>query len=125
MNEFYYFLGIAPIIWELLSLMELHKVHAFCTEYKLLNKRKEKVKMSSTQNSFTWLMTMYVVWAIAGLFSSQWFLFLLLLSLSFIPKNSIFIRLLDSCISFVLLLFIVLNRFHFHIDTWAWFKDWI
>jgi hypothetical protein len=125
MKTFYYFLGIAPIIWELLSIMELHKVHAFCMEYKLMNKRKEKYVMSSTQHTFTLFMSMYVVWGIAGLFSSQWFLFLLLLLISLIPKKVIFIRLLDACISFALLLFIILNRFHFHIDTWAWFKDWI
>ena len=125
MKTFYYYIGIAPIIWELLSIMEIHKVHAFCTEYKLKAKRKEKHVMSSTENLFTWLMFCYVVWAIVGLFTSQWFLFILLLLISFIPKKMIFIRLLDACISFALLLFIVLNRFHFHIDTWAWFKNWI
>lgn len=125
MKTFYYYIGIVPMIWELLSIMEIHKVHAFCTEYKLLSKRKDKYTMSSTQHMFTLFMGMYVVWAITGLFSSQWFLFLVLLLISFIPKKFIFMRLLDACISFGLLLFIILNRFHFHIDTWAWFKDYI
>lgn len=124
MKTIYYFIGIIPIIWELLSIMELHKVHTFCMEYKMLSKRKDKFVMSSTQNAFTFFMMCYVIWAIAGLFSSQWPLFLMLLLISFIPKKFIFMRLLDACLSLGLLLFIIINRFHFHIDTWSYFKTY-
>ncbi len=120
MKTAYYIIGIAPIIWEILSIMNLHEVHAFCREYELVSKSKKP--LNSTQNTFTFLMMLYVIWAIIGLFTSQWPLFILLLLVSFIPKKHVMVRLLDATISVSILIFIILNRFHFHINIWDWFK---
>lgn len=65
----------------------------------------------------------YVFWSFIGLFTSQWFLFILLLLLGVIAGiikkifGKIFISwfVFDSTISLIILLLIILNRYHFHI----------
>ena len=61
----------------------------------------------------------YTLVAIAGLFSSQWILFAFLLGLGItsIPfKNSPTFRQADSISSALVLLFIILNKYHLHLD---------
>lgn len=55
----------------------------------------------------------YTVWAITGLFSSQWFLFLALILTSMIPKKENIIALkIDALVSVFLVIAIIINKFH-------------
>lgn len=58
-----------------------------------------------------------ILWAMIGLLSSQWLLCLLLLLLKFIGKGKyVWVFKLKHLISFLILLFTVLNKYQFHID---------
>lgn len=59
---------------------------------------------------------LYILWVFVGTFTSQWLMFLVIFLLSFLSKNNKYIRVIDSVITFLILLFIVLNKFHLHIQ---------
>ena len=64
---------------------------------------------------------LYSFICLLGLFSSQWvgFTAILLISLIATPFKKIpAFRAADSAICVLILLFIILNRYHFHIDLW-------
>jgi hypothetical protein len=62
----------------------------------------------------------YVTWVFIGLLSSQWIVFLLLVIVNFIPKGlSKPLHIADSITSIILLLFIIVNKFHLHIDVFG------
>ena len=69
--------------------------------------------------------TFYTVVALAGLFSSQWILFALLLVIGVIAipfKYNATFRRVDSVVSAFILLFIILNKYHLHLDLVEWIK---
>jgi len=63
----------------------------------------------------------YLFLCIVGLMSSQWILFGALLLLGLIPKKWITWRYIDGTLSIVILLFILLNKYHFHIIFYSLF----
>jgi hypothetical protein len=78
-------------------------------------------KTSSTQDAgvllYAVFMMMYCLWAGIGLFSSQWPLFLMIFLLSFIPKGrSIGLSRIDGVMTAIVLVLIILNKFHFKYD---------
>ena len=109
MTTLFYLFGILAILWEFAVLTDTNKIHYF-----LGNKEKNKDNDNYTNLSF--LMLGYFLWAIVGLFSSQWILFLVLIVLSIIPTKHIVLRWIDSLLSLLILLFILINKFHLHID---------
>jgi hypothetical protein len=68
----------------------------------------------------------YTVIALIGLFSSQWPVFLLMLAMGIIMsltyKHSVIGRKIDSVISVSLLLFIIINKYHLHLDLVGFLK---
>lgn len=114
----FYFIGILPLIWETDVVMKPLKVHNYIKvmmpiEYK---------NRTKNQKNLTWCLGLYIIWVFAGLFTSQWILFLVIIGLSCIPKNNIIIRWLDAFISALILLFIILNVYHFKIDLLSLIK---
>ncbi len=72
-----------------------------------------------TANLGIYTLASFYYWIILfiGLLSFQWYFFLLIIIMGFIPKGKyIWIRRVDSLITISILLFIVLNKFHFHIN---------
>lgn len=72
---------------------------------------------TSTEKIYGDLHLLYFLWVFVGLFSSQWFGFaaMLILSLILIPIKKIKAgRVIDSCIGIAILLFIIINKYHFH-----------
>lgn len=113
MKHIFYFFTFLPILWELMNLTSIKKVHQFVKSFK--NNEGEK---TFTQSTFSFFMVGYIVWTIIGLITFQWFVFLLFLIYSLIPKVNIYHRWIDSLISVFILIFIILNAYHFHIDVW-------
>lgn len=60
---------------------------------------------------------MYETIAFIGLFSSQWIFFLILIALSMIKKKSRIAIKIDSFISILLILAILINKIHLHINV--------
>jgi hypothetical protein len=119
MKHVFYFFAIAAITWEAVCFLNPKKVSDFIkrTKESLSNGLSD---FSMTQTAFTFLSFGYLAWTLVGLFSSQWVLFLALMLLGFIPKRFVWYRAFDAFVSFVILLFIVLNAYHFKIDVWHW-----
>lgn len=115
MKHIFYFLAIFAIMWEMVSVFNTRIVHDFCKRAKSL-KEVDFDNWSYSEKVFPLFMLGYATWVIIGLFSSQWFVFLLLLAFSCLPKKYIAIRFVDALISLLLLFFIVLNAYHFKID---------
>src|ERR1044072_7212724 len=113
----YYFLAIVAIWFELWSIYN----------YDLLVKLEKEVTDTNTINNkqvsykgmlMSILSTAYFVWSLIGVFTSQWILFICLLSLSAInfKVRSKMWNMVDAILSMIILLFIILNKYHLHID---------
>lgn len=117
MKHVFYFLTIFPILWEVMNLVSINKTHQFALGLKAM-KGKMYDEYSSSQKSFSIYMIGYIIWNFIGFFSFQWTVFLVLFLFGLIPKKYIWYRWIDSLISLVVLIFIVLNAYHFKIDIW-------
>jgi len=85
---------------------------------KLVREKGKKAKdLAAGEIIYTIINLCYVTWALIGLFSSQWFPIIHLFLIGFIPKKWNWWVVVDSLISIVDLFFIILNAFHFHINT--------
>ena len=116
MKHLFYFIAILPLIWEMTNLLNIKRTHNF---QKRMNKKSKSENFTTSEKSLSFLTHGYLVWVFIGLFSFQWIVFLSIIILGLIPKKLLLIRWVDSLISFVLLLFILLNAYHFKIDTFA------
>jgi hypothetical protein len=69
-------------------------------------------------------MLLYFIWSFVGIFTSQWVLFLLLILLGFIPLKRFKAWMkIDAAISIAILMLIILNKYHLHIDVLASIKS--
>lgn len=116
MKHVFYFIGLLPLIYEMSVIMNPKKIY----------KSKERMKVAgkfdnftSGQKSYAILSIGYLFWAFIGLFSFNWVAFLFLIAISFIPKKHFVLMWIDSVISFLILLFVLLNSYHFQIDLFA------
>ena len=116
MKHVFYFIGLLPLIYEMSVIMNPKRIYT----------SKEKIKaagkfdnFTSGQKSYAILSLGYLVWAFIGLFSFNWVAFLFLIAISFIPKKHFILMWFDSVISFLILLFVLLNSYHFQIDLFA------
>lgn len=125
MTHLFYILGVFLILAELLVLNDQKKVHHRLTVARRLKKAKidfslERYGMFYALYSVLGLY--YFTYCFVGLMSSQWVLFAVLLFISFIPKPKLWLRYLDTIISVMILIFILLNKYHFHINFIALLK---
>ena len=111
---YFIFLLVFPIIYEALCLVKPSRVK------KMIDLGRKEEKTSEEKTTFVVFgifIIFYMILTVVGLFSSQWIGFLVLILLSFIPKHGIkWLVFIDSFISLFILLFIILNKFHLHID---------
>jgi hypothetical protein len=112
MKNLFYLLAIFPIAWEMYSLLNIKKVF----EINKLSKTLKQEEYTPSIKALGICMLGYYIWCFIGLFSSQWILFLLIFVLSVIPKNKLWILFFDALLSLIILLFIILNQYHFKIN---------
>lgn len=78
-------------------------------------------------------MILSLFWVFIGLFSSQWVLFIIIVLFNFgiiypiltFTKNTIFgiiIKWISHLMNFFVIIFLILNHYHLHIDVWAVIK---
>jgi len=124
MANAFYVLGILGIIWEIICLVELVKVHNFLLKLRVKHKSEDSLSLYTEKDkSFLFFMFLYLAWAIVGLLSSQWPIFLFFILFSLIPKKNIYYRFFDALVSFSILIFILLNHFHFKINLNDYFMS--
>lgn len=115
MNHIFYLLAIFPMLWEFTVIMSPRKTREQVTRC-VKTPPKEK---STTQIAFLLLSFGYIVWCFIGLWSSQWMLFTMLLILGLVYKKNILIRVLDAIISAIIIVFMIINVYHLHIDLFT------
>lgn len=118
MIDIYYFLLIFPIIYELGALRN----PTVLIEYR---KKVADPDIDFNGNlAFGCFNILYVIQALIGLFTNQWVLFVLLFlgHLIFARANkkntnlNIAIEVIDHLFSFLILVFILINQYHLHIN---------
>lgn len=113
MEHVFYLLVSFFLPFEILSLFAVKKIHASVNKYRDLSNVQD---MSATFATYYVVNVLYFLTCVIGLISSQWACFLLILALCFIPKRYLTWRIIDGVISILILLFVILNKYHFHID---------
>lgn len=113
MEHVFYLLVSFFLAFEILSLFAVRKIHASVNKYRDLSNVQD---MSATFATYYVVNVLYFLTCVIGLISSQWACFLLILALCFIPKRYLTWRIIDGVISILILLFVILNKYHFHID---------
>lgn len=117
------------IIVALLFVYELFVLAGTKTIFESVKKHKEKIntkkqngeKITMNDTSPTMLCyfvfnIFYLIFTIIGFMSSQWVLFAAIFFLSLIPKRYLWMKYADSIITLLILAFILINKFHLHIN---------
>ena len=115
MQHLFYFIGLAPIMWELQNMLSPVKYQALSKSIRAL-KGKPMETWGDREKNAALLNFAYLVWTMVGLFSSQWILFLALFLLSLIPKRFAVHHAIDAAICLSILVLIILNKYHLHLD---------
>ncbi len=116
MKFVFFFFGIFALLYEIMVLVRVKDANSFFSKIRSDIKTKDFNDLTDTQKTFTVLTVLYSLWVLVGLFSSQWVLFVVYLMISIIPKKTVFVRFVDAIVSVLLLLFILINTFHLHIN---------
>ena len=120
MTHVFYILIAFFIFVELIVLFSQKNIHSAVKRLKKLNKEKKgKLSLDEIGASMTLYQSIgiiYLIYCLVGLMSSQWVLFALIILLAFIPKRRLWWRYVDSIVTLLILAFILLNKYHFHID---------
>ena len=120
MTHVFYILIAFFIFVELIVLFSQNNIHSAVKRLKKLNKEKKgKLSFDEIGASMTLYQSIgiiYLIYCLVGLMSSQWVLFALIILLAFIPKRWLWWRYVDSIVTLLILAFILLNKYHFHID---------
>lgn len=112
MKHLFYLMAIFPIMWETLNVVAVKKTQNFIKS----NKGKKPDEISGNYRILAFFMIFYTCWILTGLFTFQWPVFIMLFVFGLIPKKYIWYRWIDSFLSLVVLIFIVINAYHFKID---------
>ena len=111
MTSIFYSLGIPAILYEISVIQDPYTLIGF--DKRLDEKIKNKEELNKVESNFLFLQMGYLVWLIVGLFTFQWYLFLVILILSLLlKKDSIKLLRLDAIISLILLILITINKYH-------------
>lgn len=112
----FYLSGLLFIILEIGSAQEAKKV----LTYRERLRQDIKSKSTTIQKLYSFFQFLYMIWTFIGLFSSQWLLFILIILMSvgtsILKIKSIFLQRLDCWICASIMIFIIVNRYHFHLD---------
>ncbi len=120
-NLFYFLFLIVAITQDLASFINPEKTVEIETDFSENLKKDPKTAVGKHKGEM-WTQGFYFFLNMIGLFSSQWIGFLLIFILAFIPKTKRIWVLADSLISILIVLFIILNKYHFHYDVLNLFR---
>jgi hypothetical protein len=112
----YYFLAIFALAVEF-SILNGNGAELVIKAKNHINNGGNIKDLPENDKTHSYARTIYTVWSFIGLFTSQWIIFLILFIMGAIPKgeNKRFYQ-IDAVISIGLLMFILINKFHLHIN---------
>ena len=120
MTHVFYILIAFFIFVELIVLFSQKNIHSAVKRFKKLNKEKKgKLTFDEIGASMAFYQSIgiiYLIYCFVGLMYSQCVLFLFIILLAFIQKSWLCWRYVDSLVTLLILVFILLNKYHFHID---------
>lgn len=120
MSNIFYFFSIIAIIWEIIVVTNPIRISKFIGTFN----NKEMDGLNQKQRSLSFYMLGYLIWSIIGLITSQWILFLILIGLGLLPKKLPILAFINSLVSLCLLVFIIVNVYHLHLDLISIIKNW-
>lgn len=112
MTHIFYILGLIPLLYELAKIRNPKRIFLFTKRFK----SKKSKNFSFNDKIFSFTMLFYLIWNLTGLFTVQWSVFAILLILSAIPTYKVWILFVDALVSFFVIFFIIINKYHLHID---------
>jgi hypothetical protein len=117
MKHVFYFFAIFAILYEAMVLTSPRKFVAAKKDIK----GKKIDDYTTNQIAYVLFNFFYLAWTMVGLFSTQWMVFVVLLIISTISGltarfRSPVLYSIDALISFSILLFMMINVYHLHID---------
>lgn len=113
MEHIFYLLLILPFLLEVESIINPSGRLKLRNLSKKL--KKEEVKFDdwpSELKATSYLALIYFTLVFVGLFTFQWYIFLIILALSFIPKANKLLIVIDGVITLSLLVFALINKYH-------------
>lgn len=119
MTHLFYILVVLCIAIEIIVFAKQKGVHRALSEHQKKQKESGKVSFEDTEPkvvAYSIVMMMYWILCLIGLMSSQWLGFLIVILLGCIPKRKLWWRYADSALTILVLLFIILNKYHFNVD---------
>lgn len=141
LGHIYYTFGLIMIVSLLTILFKFNKIsniREWYTKFKKVTGKipKEKDFRSKEEsilyNSFSSLLVIEFTWTILGLLTNSWYVFLLLFTITLIInliKKPIEFTIIDKILVFILILikllaylYLVINHFHLHFNTWSYIK---
>lgn len=107
---FFYSFTIIAIVWEI-KMLSKSKFNNF----------KKNVENHNINKDTLFFMLLYMLWTFIGLISSQWIIFLFIILLGLINNITgigkyYYYNVLDSILTIAALLFMLINKYHLHID---------
>ena len=143
LGHIYYVIGLIPMLMALATLTkirEFNNIKIWKSKFEEITKRpvrKEDFRSIDEYNTYAGIngiMIIDFIWVVLGLLTGSWYVFLTMLSISllvnFIRKmtisvisNILFSILLIS--KFLVYLYLIINHFHLHYDTWNLIKNYL
>lgn len=125
MTHLFYALLVIFILVEMFILCDSKRVFRGIERMRKIAKEKKRNGTKVTTDDYGGGITLYVgeqiiylLYCLVGLMSSQYLLFALILVMGLIPKRWLWLLRVDSVITIGILLFIMLNKYHFHINLY-------
>ena len=122
MTHIFYLLIPIFLLFEIFAYQNAERIMRKIAEFKASPKDEPKEYLSKNIDVFLYYVfnLFYACYIFIGIFSSQWILFGLFFALSIgfgqIKRRNVTMRKIDSIISFIILLFILINKYHLHIN---------
>lgn len=112
MKHLFYFFAVFPILFEMSSFLHPQRIMNFRARLK------ETASDDYTANQYAYYVFSlgYIIWAFCGIFTFQWPAFILLFIMGLFSKKNKYLLIADAFLTFIILLFICLNAYHFKID---------
>jgi hypothetical protein len=137
----YFIIGIIILVMSfsnMINFIKFFNIRNWALTFKRVTGKDVESKDFRTREDYN-IFTIYsvflffeIIWLVFGIATSNWYMFLSLIILglivNFISKYSKFLLLskiigsIFSCLKFSLILFLILNHFHFHLDVLSFFR---
>ncbi len=144
LGDIYYTLGLIPLFMTLallIKLKEYNRVKEWYIKFEEVTKIKPIKSDFRTDSEYTTfigasgIMAIDFMWMMLGILTQSWYVFLFVLIISLVLnkiKTGIKITILSNFLTFIIIankflvyLYLIINHFHLHIDTWEVVKSYL